>query len=699
MAVVLKGARHRHFRLERKADVERRQQWHNERGHHVRVVPYGDSYDELPAFIESLRSPGLEGAKADPNLTVPSLEDVLPLARPSLSAGEYSRLQQKGREAVARLSALARQLGWESIGVHSEEISHVLEQELYRVAITGRSRAGKSSLVNALVGRSICPVERVITTAIPIIIGPGEKESATIKYQPNGRPPLIFDGPISADMLAPYADQRHNRGNEKRVDCIEVRLGHQVLDLGVEYVDIPGFDDPSGRIWSATQETIGEAHALVLVLDVSSYESGGLTIDNATREVLERARDRECPVLVVCNKADKLSRADQEEAKLYVLESFDRFRLRTALVHGPFFMSTREVLEARARSGPVPRPFSTFEAALWERLWNTEAVGLRRLFRVFDALRVADEEVDALIAARRAKGRERERLLAAFARCQQDKARILETCRHNFHSLRQRTAALIEVRRGEHFHAIAEYIESLPAGSRVPLVSESVQALQERLIVACRSIIENVTPSVTTLREGAEKAVARTLSEFREEAGLSAQARHARATLGALGNWSEAVVLPDSGDGERMLKVTAAGGGAGLAVFFALANPVGLLAAAGVGFGVSVLVDVLTDRADSSATLRARIEEHANAAFTSFKQSVDAGIESFGRELAKQVHQRMRPFLNDMERRLETMREPTADEQRWHAEMRETTADALRVLEEVLGSSRAVSTLHPPTVV
>jgi hypothetical protein len=155
--------------------------------------------------------------------------------------------------------------------------------------------------------------------------------------------------------------------------------------------------------------------------------------------------------------------------------------------------------------------------------------------------------------------------------------------------------------------------------------------------------------------------------------------------------------MPDTGDGDRKLKLTAAGGTAGLAVFLALANPVGLLVAAGVGVGVSALVDFLTDRVGSHSALRTRVEQHTNEAFTSFEQSVDAALESFGRDLTSRVHQRMRPFLNDMERRLETIREPTADELRWHAEMHETTAEALRFLEGVLGSPGAASTASPPT--
>jgi hypothetical protein len=59
----------------------------------------------------------------------------------------------------------------------------------------------------------------------------------------------------------------------------QVALTDEVLDLGVMYVDISGFDDPTSRIWSSTAEVLQKAHALVLVLDVSSVRAGGFALD------------------------------------------------------------------------------------------------------------------------------------------------------------------------------------------------------------------------------------------------------------------------------------------------------------------------------------------------------------------------------------------------------------------------------------
>ena|SRR6185312_3559536 len=94
MGTVLEGARHRHFRLERAADSARRQEWHTDRGHRVRVLSYGESYDDLPSFIKGLR-PAAPMELVSPDVALPSAS---PAVRPTLSAGEYIRLQEKGRK-------------------------------------------------------------------------------------------------------------------------------------------------------------------------------------------------------------------------------------------------------------------------------------------------------------------------------------------------------------------------------------------------------------------------------------------------------------------------------------------------------------------------------------------------------------------------------------------------------------------------
>lgn len=682
MSSILVGARHRHFRLERSMDVSQRQEWHNVRGHRVRVLSYGESHDDLQSFVASL-------PRAAPTPTVST--DVSPsrhsAARPALSAGEYIRLQEKGRTAVRQLIVLAHQLGWDSIAAHGRELSDALEEDLYRVAITGRSRSGKSTLLNALVRRAICPVERVITTAIPIVVGPGETETATVAFEPAGRPPLHFDGPITADMLAPYAAQQHNANNLKRVDHIEVHLGNQVLDLGVEYVDIPGFDDPDGRIWAATNQVIERAHALVLVLDVSTYESGGFAFDKATRDLLDLSQRRARPVLVVCNKADKLSPSDRKGADSHLRDELGRFGLLGSVPRPMFFLSARDATEARGR-GEEERPtqFAAFEDALWDQLWNTDSVGLRRLHRVFEALRVADEEVTALVRVRYAKGPERDILRTSIARCREDGERIRGTCIHDTKNLRVLATQAIERALGDMLRQVSQQVLSLRANHTIPPLSATIEALQPHLDARCRATLNELAPEVTSRHERVESAVARSLTDLRERIGLSAHAQETRKNVEAISLWATAIAVPGSSSGARTMRVVAAGGGTAAAIGAAVGGPLGWFLGLGFGLVVSAVVDHVTDRMDSWETLSDRLEQHVKTAIASFGRRVDDALISRGNLLDQRVQERMGPFLSDLEARLETIREPTADELRLHAEMGRTTADVLALLAGILGN-------------
>ncbi len=674
MGDILEGSRHRHFRLERASEVSRRQAWHDDRGHRVRVIAFGEEHGDLPSFVARLRTPA--SCSRENTAAASNDEPAHRAARLAVPAGEYVHLQERGRTAVQSLITVSEQLGFKSIAAHGTTLHQALEEDLYRVAITGRSRAGKSTLINALVRRVICPVDRVITTAIPIIIGPGEIESARISFQGEIRAAIQVDGPVTSDMLAPYAVQQHNPGNAKHVDRIEVRLGHDVLDLGVEYIDIPGFDDPSGKIWASARDIIHAAHALVLVVDISTFESGGFALDKATRELLESAHHRGCPVLIVCNKADRLSSSDKEDAARYLNEQLERFGVVAALTRPPFFLSARDALGACIETKAVPGAMDAFENALWEQLWKTEAVGLRRLHRVFDALRVADEEVAALMQARLAKGAEREELREAIRACRDDLSRIRANSATAISDLRTRAAKAVERARGDYRELVKEYSASA-AGAQMPPVSVAVAALRDRFTAQCESVLNEVEGAVRARLRAVDGMVTRSLARLRERAGAGVGSRGAREVLDSLSQAIGEVSVPGLEDSERMLKKAGAGFGTAAAIGFTLGGPAGWFIGAVAGLLMSACVGQAADSVDTREKLEARVAQQADEAFTAFASRLDAVVADVAARLDARVVGRMQPFLADMEEKLEEIREPTPDEVALQHEVRRITRSAL----------------------
>jgi hypothetical protein len=422
---------------------------------------------------------------------------------------------------------------------------------------------------------------------------------------------------------------------------------------------------------------------------VSTYESGGFALDKATRELMESAQQRGCPVLVVCNKADKLSQSDQVGAAKHLLEEFDRFGLLAALPRPPFFLSARNAIEARGRSEALPRPFAAFEEALWEQLWNTESVGFRRLHRVFDALRVADEEATALIRIRYAKGPERDLLRKAVARCRQEAARIRASSAHDTEQLRGMAAHAIEEACAAYARQIVNRVAAT-AGTKMPTVSATIEALQPEMTKRCQSVLDQIEPTAKSKYASADSAISQSLDDLREQVGLSPYAKQARQALEALSGWARAIAPPGSGSGARRMRVLAAGGGTTATIGFAIGGPVGWFLAGAIGLGVSAVVDHFTDNVETQEKLQERVENHAGKAFASFAQDVDQALVSAANRLDRRIQEHAQPFLTDLDRRLETIREPTSDELRLHGEMRKATAAALELLGTLLGSGISV---------
>lgn len=674
---VLQGARHRHYRLELAENVERLQEWHTQRNHRVQVLAYGDQYADLPEFISDLLPSGDTSGEPEPAAAAPSP----PRARPKISAGEYVRLQHQGREAVGRMIELATQLGWTSISERAEEISRTLEQDLYRVAITGRSRAGKSTLVNVLVRRMICPVQRTLTTALPIIIGPGEREWGTVTFEKNLRPPVPLESPITADMLAPWADQKNNPGNEKKVEKISIRLGHDVLDLGVEYIDIPGFDDPSERVWSATQQVVEKAHALVLVFDASTAKDGGFHLDRETKKVVQGAHKRGAPVFFVCNKSEGLSGSQKKEVEAILMAELGRLGIKPTRPWPPFFVSARGADEARTREEVMPGPFQKFEDALWESLWNTDAVGLRRLHTVFKLLHEADEEASALIAVRDAKGPVRDLLLAVLEGCRADEQRIRAALAEGIEQIKSAAKSLADGARSAQSQRVANHVAAIPRGTSLPTVSATLEQLHPLLSGRLEEILVELTNYLSALQEHAEKAVSRSLAVLRKQVGVPPPSRQVAEALEALAEWTRNIGIPDDGSMKRQGQVFAAGAAFGLFVGGPAAWVVGGL----IGLISSAIAKHITDHAKSHEDLLERAQRIEAEAVDAFSQRVLEALQQVGEQLDTGVQRRIRPFVKDMRRRLEQVRELTEDELRKHAEVHKATEAALNVLTQVLG--------------
>lgn len=103
---------------------------------------------------------------------------------------------------------------------------------MLEVGVFGRVGAGKSSLINALVGASVLPVGATPVTAVPVRIERGEAAAATVRQDEGG----VLAIPL--DKIAAYVTEAHNPHNRLGVRTVDITM--PTAPEGVRFVDTPG---------------------------------------------------------------------------------------------------------------------------------------------------------------------------------------------------------------------------------------------------------------------------------------------------------------------------------------------------------------------------------------------------------------------------------------------------------------------------
>lgn len=163
----------------------------------------------------------------------------------------------------ARLKALeelARGAGAAFLAASAREARERVEAGEVWLVVLGQFKRGKSSLINALLGRTLLPTGVVPVTSVATVIRRGAEPAATVH---------LSDGttaPIRTDELGDYITEEGNPGNHKRVERVEVRVPSDFLSGGLVLVDTPGIGSLSNAATEHAYAWIPRVDAALVVL-------------------------------------------------------------------------------------------------------------------------------------------------------------------------------------------------------------------------------------------------------------------------------------------------------------------------------------------------------------------------------------------------------------------------------------------------
>ncbi|MEO0887841.1 MAG: dynamin family protein [Cyanobacteria bacterium J06648_10] len=150
-------------------------------------------------------------------------------------------LQDQLVEALRRAAGLL-EMSQSSLKAEVIEACDRIHNPTYRIAVFGPFNYGKSTLLNAILGKKTLPMDLVPTTGAAI----------TVKYGSEPRTCIIHtDGSIQEEAgtsaLKEYAVLDERRQMRADVAAVEVYCPHPLLKLGIELVDLPGTDDQQAQ--------------------------------------------------------------------------------------------------------------------------------------------------------------------------------------------------------------------------------------------------------------------------------------------------------------------------------------------------------------------------------------------------------------------------------------------------------------------
>lgn len=142
------------------------------------------------------------------------------------------------------------------------------------VCVVGEFKQGKSSLINALLGQPLCPVDDDLATSTITLVRFGDEQTAVVRRRPGGdasdKPAELVTEPVPMNELYQWVTEAGNPGNEKAVDRVEITTPSALLRQGLVIVDTPGMGGLGAGHAAATLGFLPFADGLIFVSDASA---------------------------------------------------------------------------------------------------------------------------------------------------------------------------------------------------------------------------------------------------------------------------------------------------------------------------------------------------------------------------------------------------------------------------------------------
>lgn len=322
----------------------------------------------------------------------------------------------------ARLTAVQRILDdmgpdFSGLSARLRQLHGRLEEGLFRLAVLGQFKRGKSSLLNALLGEALLPTGVLPLTAIPTVLRPGPERRVRVTLHDGRGEDYRGSAETLAEVLRRYVTEEGNPANRLGVTEVAVEHPAALLGQGVEIIDTPGIGSTLPHNTRTAREVLPVCDGALVVL------SPDPPITEVEVQFLRAVKDSAARVVFVLTKVDTLAAPECPQV-LDFLRQVLHEQAGFSLHERVFLVSARHAFEARGPSGAGSSSESglvALEAYLTDFLITDKRAALQDAIRakasrlVGEALFTLDLERKAIELPRQELERRSERFDAHLA--------------------------------------------------------------------------------------------------------------------------------------------------------------------------------------------------------------------------------------------------------------------------------------------
>jgi small GTP-binding protein len=211
----------------------------------------------------------------------------------------YSKIKAELNDSLTKLENITVS---EHVKKQTQPLRAKLDADVFSLAIVGQFKRGKTTFINALLGKDLLPTSIIPLTSVITVLGYGKELRITAFFENGAKKD------ISVDELPLYVTEKHNPKNEKKVEWVEIAYPSRYLKNGVKIIDTPGIGSVHEHNTETTYAYLSNVDAAIFIISVDP------PITQAELNFLSDLKKSTAKIFFIQSKIDTVQESDREES-------------------------------------------------------------------------------------------------------------------------------------------------------------------------------------------------------------------------------------------------------------------------------------------------------------------------------------------------------------------------------------------------